>query len=118
MPAAFAWASHACHIEAGYGKSSKRLRSRSGSAPLRPFWKSSIGPDWLALARVGKIVNRGHDIARRMSQIGLEIAPADNTFLGCEIDEDDRPLIEQADLGHHRPGEAAPGLTGPLPIGM
>ena len=40
-----------------------------------------------------------------MLQIGLEIAATDDPLLGCELDEDHRPLIEQADLGHDRPAK-------------
>src|SRR5437667_5429770 len=51
-----------------------------------------------------------------MLQIRFEIAATDNTLLGCELDENHRPLIEQTDLGDDRSAKRNqdwPGRHGP-----
>ncbi len=89
------------HIEPGYCDHRHAFiadQVQRSTAVLKIFDR----PDGAALALVGEIVDRRHDVACRMLQIGFEIAATDNAFLGCEIDENNRPLIEQTDLGHDR----------------
>src|SRR5258707_7121461 len=70
-------------------------------------------PDGVALALLGKIVDRRHDVARRMLQIRFEIAATDNPFLGCELNKNHRPLIEQTNLGYDRPAKRDQDRPGP-----
>jgi hypothetical protein len=51
----------------------------------------------------GQILNGRNDVARRVLEVGLQIAPADNALVGVEIDEYQRPVAEQTDFRDHRP---------------
>ena len=53
--------------------------------------------DRLALACRREVVKRWHDVAHRVLQIGRQIAVADDPFLGVQIDQDQRPLLVEAD---------------------
>ena len=73
------------------------------AATFAPLLKVLERPDRPArCARRARSWMRRHDVAHGLLQIGLEIAAADDAFLGLEIDQDQRPSIEQADLGHDR----------------
>jgi len=75
-------------------------RARSGLA--RP------GPkivEWYcrsALAHFCQVANGEDEVAHRTLEIRLEVAAADDAFLGVEVDQDERPAIEPADLGDDR----------------
>ena len=56
----------------------------------------------LAFAGCRQIVNRRDDVARRVLQIGLEVTPPHDPLVGVEVDQDQRPLIEETDLGYDR----------------
>jgi hypothetical protein len=58
--------------------------------------------DRLPGSRGGEIVDGGRNRARGCLQVRLQIAAADDSFFGLDIDQDDRPLIEQADIRNHR----------------
>jgi hypothetical protein len=51
-----------------------------------------------ALARFCQVANGGDEVAHRALKIGLEVAAADDAFLGVEVDQDKRPAIEETDL--------------------
>jgi hypothetical protein len=55
-----------------------------------------------ALARFCQVANGGDEVAHRALKIGLKVAAADDAFLGVEVDQDERPAIEQADFGDDR----------------
>src|ERR1700686_3126747 len=103
------------HIEPGYGDHRHALIADQVQRST-PVLKILDRPDSVALALVSKILDRRHNVARRMLQIRFEIAATDNTLLGCELDENHRPLIEQTDLGVDRPAkwhQDRPGGHGP-----
>jgi len=43
-----------------------------------------------------------NDGANRVLEVGLEIASSHDPFLGIEVDQDHRPLVEAAHLRHDR----------------
>jgi hypothetical protein len=59
-------------------------------------------PHGLALAHTGQIVDGRDDVAGGLLQIGLQVAPSYDAFLGVEVDQDHRPLIKEAHTGDHR----------------
>ena len=69
---------------------------------FRPFWKSSSGRIGCPVRAAARSWMVDDDRARGGLQIRLQIAAADDAFLGLDIDQDDRPLIEQADFRHDR----------------
>jgi hypothetical protein len=52
-----------------------------------------------AFARFDKVANGGDEVPHRALKIWLKIAPADDAFLGVEVDQDERPAVEPAHLG-------------------
>src|SRR4029077_13436637 len=58
--------------------------------------------DGLAHVRRGEIIDRGHDIAHRLFQVRLQVASANNAHFGLKIDQDNGPLIKQADFRNDR----------------
>src|SRR6266446_6089387 len=103
------------HVEPGYGDHRYAFVADQVKRSA-PALKILDRVDGVTFALIGKIVDRRHDIARRMLQIRSEIAATDNTLLGFEIDENHRPLIEQTDLGDDRPAKRYqdwPGRHGP-----
>ena len=56
-----------------------------------------------ARLRRRKIVDHRNDRARRILQIRLEIAAPDHALVGLKVDQDQRPVLEQADLGDDGP---------------
>src|SRR5262245_47292757 len=66
---------------------------------------SAIGVKWcdlLARRRIREILDRRDDVAHRLLQIRLEVAVADDTLVGIEVYQDDRPVAKKTDLGNNR----------------
>jgi len=56
----------------------------------------------LAFAHCGKLDTSGQNAARCKLEIGLNIAATDDPLLRLKIDQDQRPLVEEPDLGYNR----------------
>jgi len=61
--------------------------------------------DAMAFQQVAKIVKRWDQVLHRFDRIGLEIAAADDTFIGVQIDQDERPIGDRGDSRDDRPCE-------------
>ena len=62
----------------------------------------------LALAHFCQVANSAHEVAHR----ALQIAVANNAFLGLEVDQDEPPAIERVDLGDHRRRSGTASIAG------
>src|SRR5215470_490170 len=58
--------------------------------------------DRLARRRIREILDRRDDVAHRLLQIRLEVAVADDTLVGIEVYQDDRPVAKETYLGNNR----------------
>ena len=58
--------------------------------------------DLPAREHLGEIADRRADVADRLPEVGLEVAPPDDALPGRHIDQDEWPLRVAADLGHDR----------------
>src|SRR5262245_45287009 len=56
----------------------------------------------LVLRRIREILDGGDDVAHRLLQIRLEVAMADDTLVGIEVYQDDRPVAKETYLGNNR----------------
>ena len=77
----------------------------------------------MTLEHVTEIMQRRDQVFHRFRRIRLQIASPDDTFLSVEVDQNQRPIVVQADLRDDRPlqrhdhgphantleGEAIPG---------
>jgi len=77
------------------------------SSPIR-FRSAATRPEiveWCyrsALAHFRQVANGGDEVAHRALEIRFEIAAPDDALLGVQVDQGERPVIEEADLGDDR----------------
>src|SRR5262249_26953134 len=104
MPAAFASASHAAMSRPATAIiAMPSLPTRLSD--FRPFLKVVQWMDGVAGACCRELMDGCDNASRRVLQIWLEVAAPGDAFLGLDIDQNHRPLIEQADLGYHWPAQ-------------
>lgn len=92
------------HVDAGHRNETHALQADQGKRSARRL-ENVDGPHRLSFEGFHEVVDGRNEVARGVLEIGLQIAVPNRPFLGLEVDQDHRPLLEAADFGDDGPPE-------------
>ena len=90
------------HVDASDRNETQTFQADQGKRSARRL-EDVDGPHGLPFESFHEVEDGGDQVTRGVLEIGLQIAVPNRPFLGLQVDQDHRPLLEAADFGDDGP---------------